>query len=318
MPFTDSQEAMEALLSGYKFSGSTLEKFVEIHQEEDQHLEYKDGKITNKGNSKEAVKAIRQAISGFANSEGGVLIVGVSEPPRKISACLQTGNESLDKWVEGHLHDMAPFLSPLPRIHVVDYPAGPVVVTAVRRAPALVPCVEAGRLKYFLRLNQSTLQAPDFLLSDLILGRKQQPTLDAAVSFEQPPPSLREPKSNVEVHVAVDNIGLVTAETLDVGILSWVVNDIGPEINKHLLSYVEHPERVHVGDYDWVLRHSICNPRNPRTVKLSPFAKAVFETNSLVLLFSAAQLEVTAAIYVIAKDSSPVWFECSFRCGRAV
>lgn len=317
MAFTNSREAMEALLSGYKFSSSDLERFVEIHQEEDQCLEYKDGKITDKSDRKEAIKVIRQAVSGFANSEGGVLIVGVSETPRKISACLPIGNEPLDKWVEGLLHDMAPFLSPLPRIHIVDYPSGPVVVTVVGRAPALVPCVEAGQLKYFLRLNQSTLRTPDFLLSDLILGRRQQPTLDAAVSFEQPPPLLREPKSNVKVHVAVDNVGLVTAETLDVGILSWVVNDAGPEINRHLLSYVEHPERVHVGGYDWGLRHLICSSRNPRTIKLSPFAKAVFEANSLLLLFSATQLEVTVAVYVIAKDSSPVWFECSFRCGRA-
>jgi schlafen family protein len=318
MPFTESQEALEALLGGYKFDSSKLEEFLNLHQEEDQHLEYKNGKITGRNTRKEANRAIRQAMSGFANSEGGVLVVGIDEgKPRGISPCHSVGAEPLDKWAEGLLHDMAPFFSPLPRIHVVNHPSGPVLVLAVARSPVLVPCVESGRIGYFLRLNQSTLPAPDFLLSDLVLGRRRQPAIDVTVSMEQPPPLLREPKCNSTLYVTVENVGLVHVESLNVGIVSWVPANIGPEINRHLMSYLEHPERVHLGGYDWVLRHLICKPIDPSASKLPPFAKASFKTNDLLLLFSATQLRVEAAIYVVPKDSSPLWFGFIFRCGRA-
>jgi hypothetical protein len=313
VPFTESQEALEALLAGYRFDSSEFEEFVRINQDEDQHLEYKDGKITNKINRKEANRVIRQTVSGFANGDGGVLIVGVDEDkPRRISPCHSVGSEPLDKWAEGLLHDMAPFFSPLPRIHIVDHNSGPVLVAAVARAPVLVPCVEYGRIRYFLRLNESTLPAPDFLLSDLVLGRRQQPAIDVIVSIEKTPLPIG-PKDNFTFYVTVDNVSLVHVESLDIGVVTWVPTDTGPEINKHLMSYIEHPERIHLGGYEWVLRHSICYPRE---ITLSPFARATIETTNVLLLFSATQLEVTAAAYVVPKGSSPLWFEFKFRCGR--
>jgi hypothetical protein len=316
MPFVDSQETVDALLGGYKFTPIDLEQFVRNHQDEDQYLEYKDGKITGRASRKEANKEIRHAVSGFANSEGGVLIVGVAEGrPRAISPCEATGNEPLDKWAEGLLHDMAPFFSPLPRIHVVAHSLGPVLVIVTARAPALVPCVELGQIKYFLRLNQSTLPAPDFLLSDLVLGRRRQPAFDVSAYIEQPPPLPREDKSNTTIFVGVENIGLVTTEGLGVGVVSWVPGNTGPDINRHLMSYLEHPDRVHLGGYGWILQHSVCTPIDPRMIKLSPFSKSSFKTD-LLLLFSATQLELTTAIYVITNDAPPAWFEFAFRCGR--
>ena len=49
----------------------------------------------------------------------------------------------------------------------------------VVRAPSLVPCVESRALKYFFRIGDSTLEIPQYLIADLVLGRRQHPLLDA-------------------------------------------------------------------------------------------------------------------------------------------
>jgi hypothetical protein len=319
MTFKSSQDALEALLGGHSFLESDdLEDFLRSHQEEDQHLEYKDGKITGRSGRKDGIKEIRRTVSGFANSEGGILILGIDErKPRVVSPCEAVGEEPLDKWIEGLIHDMAPFFSPLPRVYVVRHSLGPIVVVAVARAPVLVPCVEAGRMKYFLRLNQSTLEVPDFLLSDLVLGRRRQPSLQISVRIEKPHPLLTGSCHTVDLHVLVENIGLVAAEHAGVGVVSLVVADAGTEINRHLLSYIDSAETLQLAGFGWALRHAIAKPEKV-DARLSPFDKAGFRVKgSLPLLFSATQLRAIMAVYVICQESPPKWFECSFQFGRA-
>jgi hypothetical protein len=44
-------------------------------------------------------------------------------------------------------------------------------------------CIEAGRPVYYFRFHDQTLEAPDYLVTDLILGRREHPYL-AIVDFE--------------------------------------------------------------------------------------------------------------------------------------
>jgi hypothetical protein len=81
---TDPLEALVAILEGARLP--SLETFVAANHEEGQHLEYKDGRLLE--DHEKAKKEIRAQVNGFGNSEGGLLVIGVTNTiPRKVVAC---------------------------------------------------------------------------------------------------------------------------------------------------------------------------------------------------------------------------------------
>jgi hypothetical protein len=212
LKFPSTRDALEALLEGYKLSPKDVDDFIQSF-EEDQYLDYKNGAITSKAQREKGKAVIRQYVSAFANSEGGLLVVGVADQPREISACIRGGGP-LDRWAESLLVDMAPRLSPPPRIQVVNHPMGPILVVAVGRSPEFVPCIEARQEKFFLRVHQTTFEAPPFLISDLLLGRRQHPTIEISFHADQLPSYLEERTWNPTFFFSAENVGFVTAEQL--------------------------------------------------------------------------------------------------------
>src|SRR4051794_24625854 len=67
-------DLLQSLMSGHTMTVSELDSLVNDAVPEDLFLDYKHG---NELNKKEPSLTIRQYMSGFANSEGGILIVGV-------------------------------------------------------------------------------------------------------------------------------------------------------------------------------------------------------------------------------------------------
>jgi hypothetical protein len=126
---------------------------------------------------------------------------------------------------------------------------GHVLAIAVARAPSLVPCVEARELKYFLRMGDSTLQIPEYLIADLVLGRRQRPILELHSArlddayYEMS--TADEPGRTVNVREArfsciMENLSLTTAEDVRIGAVLWsVVVGRADEINRHLRAYLE-------------------------------------------------------------------------------
>jgi hypothetical protein len=312
-----TQEALNQFLEGIKLDAESLDGFIHRFQE-DQYLDYKDGEITAKTNKERAKKTIRSYVCGFANSEGGILIVGVTDQePHEVSPCSPVGNESIDRWAEDLLRDIAPRLSPPPRIYVVDHKKGPVLVIAVARAGELVPCVEAGQLKFFLRIGESTIEAPPYLISDLVLGRRQRPNIDLTATPEQPPPFERAKTIGVTIRFLAENVGMVTAEQLALGVATWIVGPKVDSINEHLLSYIDIGETP-VNDAYWSLRHYTAKPRYPEVTRLPAFERILFESIvGVPLPFTEVPTEIVAAVYLLSKGSPPLWFEFSFRCHRS-
>lgn len=316
MNASTTREALDLLLEGYRFSPETLEAFI-LRFQEDQYLDYKDGSITTREKRGQARITIREYVTGFANGDGGILVLGVTDrSPREISPCSWIGNETLDRWAESLLLDIAPRFSPPPRIHVVEHSKGPVLIIAVARAGELVPCVESRQLKYFLRVNQSTIEAPAYLISDLVLGRRQHPIVELTVSVEQPPPYAKSEEAGIGITFSAQNVSLVTAEQLALGLVTWVVGPRVQDINPHLLAYIDlsDPQVHHV---DWGLRHHTVQARAPEITRLSAFSRVRFESiPGLVYSFTETKVEIVAAVYLLSKGSPPQWYELTFRCGR--
>ena len=79
---------------------------------EDQFLEYKHAKVMDDKSA--AKKMIREYVSGFANSTGGVLLVGVDEVTWTVNGCVAPGGDPI-RWASRCLEPIAHFFAPQPR-----------------------------------------------------------------------------------------------------------------------------------------------------------------------------------------------------------
>ena len=77
MPFKTTRELLDSVLADRALTSDELNRLIADHVTEDQYLDYKDGKLLE--TLQRAAKVVREYVSGFANTDGGVLIVGVSE-----------------------------------------------------------------------------------------------------------------------------------------------------------------------------------------------------------------------------------------------
>ena len=317
MQFASTRDALDHLLAGHNLTPDEIDDFKVLFQE-DQYLDYKDGRITTRDLLKKGRRIIREYVSGFANSEGGILMVGITDKePREISGCSRTGSESLDKWAEALLMDMVPKLSPPPRIQVVEHPKGEVLVIAVARALELIPFVDSRRLEYYMRLHESTLAVPAFLITDLVLGRRRHPSVDLHVDAVRLPPFLQEAMCTVPLHISAENIGLVTAEHLELGMISWAIGGNGRKMNSHLMSYIDVAPDPHIGEAGWRLQHGITRPRSQGKPSLPPFAELEFEVmEGFIFPFEENPVDVIAALYLLSQGAPPLWFELQFTCQR--
>jgi len=314
-PFASTRDALNHLLEGHELTPEEVDAF-KSHFPEDQYLDYKDGLITKKTNLRDGQRIIRRWVSGFANSEGGILIVGVTDTkPREISGCLRPGGGALDRWAESLLTDMVPKLSPPPRIQVVEHPEGEVLVIAVPRALELVSVPEAGDSVYYMRLNQSTIPAPAFLITDLVFGRRRYPSINLNVKKGQLPSFLQQPTCTVPLHISAENVGLVTAEHLELGMISWAAGKRETKINPLLMSYIDLAGDPQAGESSWRLQHGITRPRAQGTAHLAPFAELDFNVmEGFVFPFSEESVHIVAALYLLSRGAPPLWFELQFTC----
>ena len=175
---TKTSQLLELLLSGHQLTIDELDNLVKSKIKEDQFLEFKSGKEVEEKNSP---KTIRDYLCGFANSNGGVLIVGVDAPggfATTVDGCNNHKKGDLADWASRCLTPVAGYFSPVPKFQVLQHPNGEVLICVARRSLNLIPQIENQQLVYYLRIHEQTLKAPEYLMSDLLLGRKQKPDFD--------------------------------------------------------------------------------------------------------------------------------------------
>jgi hypothetical protein len=334
MPFGSTHELLESILEGNILDESAIKAVVAEHSKEDQHLDYKDAQLLTR-NPNRAKKDIRQYISGFANAEGGVLVVGVTEKDattgrRTIDGCARPGGKELDIWAKDLILDMASYLSPPPRFQVVNVEGKEVLVCGVARAPLLVPCIEEGRLRYSIRIHDSTVWCPDYLISGLVLGRRNHPVLELSVAglrllgHEGTPSSSGEevPTLLLDLDVRVENLSLVPAPSVRVGVVSW---GFGSRLQSRMLEYYIEKEVPEDPDgfqrVRWELMHSmrfVATKTSREVMDIPPFSVAYGKVVRALSTPSSPRLDPVhyAAAYVLNEGSPPVWYQ--LKCTRGI
>ncbi len=85
-----TSELLESLTAGERMSRYELDELVKESTPEDLFLEYKHGRLLEK---REAAQTLRKYLSGFANSAGGILIIGVDEATWTVTGCQAPGGQ---------------------------------------------------------------------------------------------------------------------------------------------------------------------------------------------------------------------------------
>ncbi len=260
-------------------------------------------------------------MSGFANSNGGVLIIGVDAPqgiPLSITCCHSHSKGNLAEWAGHCLTPIANYFSPQPQFHVVHHPKGDVLIGVTPRSFVLVPILKAGGIAYHFRLHDQTLRAPDYLLADLMLGRRQQPVFDLTeykvVGLER---VLNNSSDTLDLafdlRLRLENSSIVWADGSRWGIIAWVKsieNIYGLDINHpsdHLRSFIDVQE--------------VQNNQHPRPI-IQHISSAASIDKPFDVAFRRVKLVIPlqifnqwliytwkAAAYLIAKNGMPMWYQ---------
>jgi hypothetical protein len=252
MDIADIHDFLAALLRGDRVSLNQLRALLQSRVGESLWHDYKRGAwlrddpgSSSPGNPTKAAAKLRKWISGFANSEGGFLVLGAadgtpagSSSPHdcwRFTGCSAPGGGDFDNWITnalrpllGHCHWRALVLTLKPSDCGAGAQEGPhVALIAVDRADKLVHCVEGQSVVTYLRSHESTFRAPEYLLQDILVGRRRQPDVQVVTKNFQ-----RDPNPNfsgiggaarLRWDLALDNASLAWADSVGLGVIAYTV-----------------------------------------------------------------------------------------------
>jgi hypothetical protein len=314
------RDVLDDLLNGGTLSEPQLDDLLRSDSTEGLWHDFKSGKLMD---DPDRAETIRRWVTGFANSDGGMVIVGVDEtkPVREVDGATARGRETLNDWAGQVLKQFAPYFSPPVHVSTVKHSRGEVLVIAVARAPQLIAYKSTeGAPIFALRMVASTLDAPGWLITDLVLGRRNHPILDLRnVHLNQP--TVRDPDGNYQVSAVLEvvNHSLVTARDTRIGIVAWSLNDGPSALFDHLKQYLDAKTPPYyfqlAKKYKWALRDT--GPEGDATIR--PFELVAPRVDTFALIPSDMSSGMLSfAIYFLPDGSPPVWYEVKWRYGEEV
>ena len=192
-----------------------------------------------------------------------------------------------------------------------------VLVIYTDRSLGLIPCIESNTQNYYFRLYDQTLPAPDYLIADLVLGKRQHPYLDATkihfgnITF--PDYDSHEIFLKFDVVFTLENESFVWAEDIRLGFIGFFSEPKREKypLGRHLLSYID------VQKFENEMFQELCTLSHIifATPKMEPFTVQTLSNYSKQFSlpirrgFMWLGYSWKAAMYVISNQSPPLWYQ---------
>lgn len=186
-----SRELLDAVLAHASDPevASLLQRIVSERTREDQWLDFEHAKQLAKPAPQRSTD-LRKKLAGFANADGGVLLVGIEEYSghRGFVSCAKAFKSlppspagGWASWAHQVLDGVFAQASRLPIARVVPVsPRRSVLVVAVSPSDRVVWVRAGGELTAYVRVGEHTSPMPQWMHADLVLGRRRHPVLDVA------------------------------------------------------------------------------------------------------------------------------------------
>lgn len=340
MPLPTSREWLDRLLEGHELSEAELRQLVQGCPAEDQWIEYKAGA---KLREPDPAAFLREYVASFANADGGALVVGCRED-RTFDGARAPGGGRLKDWATRALTPIRTGSTlPEPRFAVTAIDGVEVLIVSVGRARMPVADTRSRVPVFFVRMGDQTLEMPQWLVSDLLLSRRAQPDLRVRQvrptnTDLAPVRASRSAHLMITLSIDYENEALTHAESVRAGIVGWCTNGSDHVLARQLhrsVDLVTPPSDVITGGYPWG-RWAIQHIRSaPAAGAIEPFApgQALLERWQAPLFWrhgfpplrvgeqrspdapaqANGSIEMNAALYLIAKDTEPSWWQLTLR-----
>src|SRR5262249_55761176 len=180
---------------------------------------------------------------------------------------------------------------------------------------------------YYLRIHDQTLQAPDYLISDLRLGRRQRPDIhfDSVQTDNIGAHESSEIDGRVvqfDLQVVVENRGFSWAQDVTMGSIAWTLPRgvyVGEAITSSLLSYLD---VVDMSDDNRLGNCGLVHTRI-RFGDLRAF-DALAPQNIAIPVLPMRKFDIWydyiwhAALYLTCKDTPPIWYQVSIQLNQSL
>lgn len=328
MTFLSSLALFDHLMNGGGLDEAGLIEFLaQSTTDEGLHLDFKSGGALDQA-ARDRNFVIKQYVAAFANSEGGVLIVGVRDKTKVLDPITPSHEGKVGGDLAGWAarcvdSGMLGYLGTIPRFLVVDVLGGKVLLIAVGRAPTLVPVVREGRQAFYFRIEDEAREVYPHLIADLLLGRRQSPRLTVAIHGPQTARLADAPRTGDQFpgHVViptlnfiVQNESLVTANGIFVRLYAYAHHPSSPMASSFLDGFVEH-QRVGIPAGFEPQQHQPLwrdkgDDQSRTTATLRRFDVASLQSQTWRLPLSrTAERTWLGALLLVPEGCPPQWFE---------
>lgn len=336
MTFSSSLAFFDHLMNEGDLDEAAFLAFMQARtSDEGLYLDFKSGLELDKPKDKRNF-TVKQYVGAFANSEGGVLIIGVKDQTAdekrrrqpKVLAPITTQQETgvggdLARWAKDCVADLIGYLGVPPRLKVIDVTGGKVLLVAVPRAPSLVPVIKEGKQAYYFRVEDEAREVYPHLVSDLVLGRRQTPLVE--ISETEGTAASRD-GDLVFLHLALGflNDSLLLARNVRVGLVAHYRPDhletntefYHNGLSRALRERIEVLDSPMVGatptDVSFRWARGRRREAGKRSRDLAPFETKVASAPNWFLPLDVGS-DVLAAIYVLPEGAEPRWFQLTVR-----
>jgi hypothetical protein len=296
---------------------------------EDEHLEYKHSDELKKDekNKLNPGQELRKYICGFANSDGGILVIGIDEKEHKVVNAKAPGGGDLAEWAVRNINHIAHLFSSPPIFRTVRHLDGDILIVIVNRSVNLIPVKEGDNLIYYVRFGDQTLRAEEYFITDILLGRRAFPVLEVSEcrlmnEFVDELPkthTVRDLNYYFQIRCLIENKSLILAEKVQIGLVCKMTSNSDRKIESQLLTYIdlEKDEIETINKISPIHRKASYNQNQ----ELAPFESFYLSIDKIYIPFIRhpnGRYEYTwkAALYLISKNSPPIWYQLKLPMGN--